>query len=91
MYYLAAGVGSTSFYSLARHFRQLCRSRIIHGGGGGGGGDENHDKMHRDHRASNDLLDRIKVKVVNDMYTLLVTLVRLEREFDNVNINSSTT
>ena len=44
----------------------------------------------RDPHASNDLLDRITFEVVNGGYNLLATVSRLEREFDNVNTNSTT-
>ena len=69
--YLIAGGGSTAPYSLARRFRQICRSRLVHSNG------------ERDPRASDEILERIFFTLVPDGYVLLAVLTQLENEFHN--------
>ena len=69
-----------------RRFWQLCHSHIVHGGGRGG----LYNWRRGNSRASDDLLNRITFEVIKDGHNLLVTLSRLEREFNNVDTNSTT-
>jgi len=77
VHYLVAGGGSTSIYSLARRFRQICHSRF-------------HADGERNLPSSDEVLKRISFTVVPDAYYLLATLTELEREFHATKIINKT-